>query len=332
MRAPANRAVEIAGFLEQSGWGAAEASPFLADFSPRRYARLIKSDGSTAILMDADADQKTSEFVEIADVLRNVGLSAPGIYAALPEQGFVLMEDLGRQNFGRMLDSGANPKSLYQCAVDVLVHLHKNFLDVHKAALDLPCFGGALFAAQVELFLDVYFPYAQEREATIGERQAFEAAWRQALKGVEALPQSLLLRDYMPDNLMDLPARSGVQSVGLLDFQDAGLGPAVYDVASLCEVVRRDVDHGMLSDMIAYYYQQAKPDLSLSELTSACHVLAAQRHMRVLGILVRLVAKTGQNEKLHYMPRLWDYLRVLMQDEKLKPVREWLYQTGMVHE
>lgn len=323
MRNPNNRAVEIAGFLEQIGWADADASPFIADFSPRRYARLKKEDGKNAILMDADADQKTTEFIEVADVLRSLSLSAPIIYEASPAQGLVLLEDFGRQNFGRMLDSGADAKPFYKRAVDVLVHLHTHFSDRHKATLDLPCFGGALFASQVEIFLDDYFPYASGREATTGERQGFEAAWKQVLRGVENLPQSLLLRDYMPDNLMDLSQRAGVQSVGLLDFQDAGLGPTAYDLASLCEVVRRDGGDMLLLEMLAYYHQMAKPNLSLQELISACHVLAAQRHMRILGLLVRLVAKTGQNEKLQYQARIRDYLNVLMQLPELMPVKLW---------
>lgn len=317
------RAIEIAGFLEQCGWGDADAAPFLADFSPRRYARLTKNSGTTAILMDADGNQKTPEFIEVAGVLRSLSLSTPEIYAANPDQGLVLLEDFGRQNFGRMLDAGAEAKPLYKRAVDVLVHLHRNFSDAQKAALDLPAFGGALFASQVELFLDVYFPYVKERDATRDEGEAFRDAWKQVLKGVEALPQTLLLRDFMPDNLMDLPHRTGVQSVGLLDFQDAGFGPIAYDLASLCEVVRRETDQNLLNEMIAYYHQQAKPKLSLQELTQACHVLAAQRHLRILGILVRAAAN-GQPEKLQFMPRIWDYLHSLLQHSVLNPVREWL--------
>lgn len=325
-----NRALEIAAFLEQSGWADAEAAPFLADFSPRRYARLKKPDGQVAILMDADLDQKTVSFIEIDELLRSLSLSAPEIYAALPEQGLVLMEDFGRQNFGRMLDTGADPEPLYKRAVDVLVQLHKNFAAIDKANLDLTAFGGALFASQVELFLDVYIPYAKERDATKDEAEAFRAAWKQALRGVEALPQSLLLRDYMPDNLMDLPDRTGAQSVGLLDFQDAGFGPIAYDLASLCETVRRDGGDVLFDAMIDYYHKQAQPNIELQDLKRACVILAVQRHMRILGVLVRIVARTGQNEKLQYMPRIWDYLRQLLQEEALKPIHDWLVQMDMI--
>lgn len=325
MNKPMNdRALEISAFLEQSGWNDAELMPFMADFSPRRYARLQIFDGKTAILMDADRDQKTPEFLEIAELLRSLNLSSPQIYAAWPEQGLVIMEDFGRDNIGRMLDKGAEAQPLYRRAVDVLVDLHKNFAQMDRTQLDLPAYGGALFASQVELFLDDYFPYIQGREANRDEAESFRAAWKDVLTGIEALPQSLLLRDYMPDNLMDLKDRKGVQSTGLLDFQDAGFGPITYDIASLCEVVRRDTDYRLLGEMVEYYHQQAKPPVPLADLKRACHVLAAQRHMRILGIIVRNVARTGQNEKLQFLPRIREYLNYLMQEEALKAVRKWL--------
>ena len=115
-----------------------------------------------------------------------------------------------------------------------------------------------LFASQVELFLDAYFVLVKKREATIGEAEGFRAAWKEALKGIEALPQTLMLRDFMPDNLMQLD-RPGWHGIGLLDFQDGGIGPVAYDLASLCEVVRAMAAIQLLDDMIDYYHAQAAP-------------------------------------------------------------------------
>ncbi len=208
---------------------------------------------------------------------------------------------------------------LYKRAVDVLIHLHQRFDPASARDLDLQLFGGALFASQVELFLDYYIPYARGRDATHEEGESFRAAWKTALKGIEALPQTLMLRDFMPDNLMDLPDGK----IGVLDFQDAGLGPIAYDLASLCEVVRRDGGDAMLADMIDYYHERAKPALSIVELTRACTILGAQRHMRILGIIARLV-RQGREEKLAFLPRIRVHLYGLLQNEALKPVWEWV--------
>jgi N-acetylmuramate 1-kinase len=319
-----NRALEITTFLTQHGWDTADQMPLEADFSPRRFARLRHDDGRRAILMDADPDQKTPEFVDIAKLLRGVDVCAPEIFAADLEHDLVLMEDFGSRNVGRSLDGGTEAMPLYRRATDVLVRIHQRFEPGMAKGLDLPTFGGALFASQVELFLDAYIPHAVGREATREESEGFRAAWKTALKGIETLPQTLMLRDYMPDNLMELPNGK----IGVLDFQDGGFGPIAYDLASLCEVVRRDGGDKILSDLITYYHEHAKPALSLTELTRACHVLAAQRHMRILGIVARRATK-GQPDKLDYLPRIWRYLRQLLQDEALEPVRDWVAQTNI---
>jgi aminoglycoside/choline kinase family phosphotransferase len=274
--------------------------------------------------MDANPDQNTFLFVGIAEILRDLNLAAPEIYAAHAEAGLALMEDFGDRNFGRMIDAGEEAKPLYRRAADVLIHLHQSF-DVSRArGIDMPIFGAALFASQVELFLDAGFVFAKQREATFEEAENFRAGWKLALKGIDALPQTLMLRDFMPDNLMDLPNRSGVKSVGLLDFQDGGIGPIAYDLASLCEVVRRDTPPGILDELIDYYHERASPKLAKAELRRVCRILAAQRHMRILGILARRALKTGHRDKLAWTPRIWDYLGELIQDDSLKPVRAWI--------
>jgi hypothetical protein len=273
--------------------------------------------------MDADPDQNTSQFVSIAKLLRGLKISAPEIFAANPLRGLVLMEDFGTQNFGRLIDESGEAQPLYRLAIDLLVQLHKTFDKESAKNIDLPIFGGAVFATQAELFLDAYFPLVKKRDATRDECESFRAAWKETLKGIDTLPQTLMLRDFMPDNLMELPNRENFQSVGVLDFQDAGLGPLAYDIASLCEVVRRDGGNQRLDYMVTYYYQQAKPTLSIEELMRTCQILSAQRHVRILGIVARLAQK-GRKEKLEYIPRILGFLDQLLQNESLISVKIWM--------
>lgn len=287
-------------FLTFAGWGTALREPLCADFSSRRFTRLrrgAEAEAATAVLMEAEADQNTEAFARVGRILRGMGLSAPELLAEDASRGFVLMEDFGSRNMGAMIDAGAEPLPLLLRAAEVLAHLHKSF-DV-AAGEGLPVFDAARFVAQAELYLDEWIPYAEGRSVTAEEREAFRAAWRERLRMVEALPRSLLLRDFMPDNLMELDGREGVQSVGLLDFQDAGIGPIAYDLASLCEVVRRDASLGWahFEAVTAHYHALARPSCSLDALREAGRILSALRHARVLGILARL-ARQGRPEKL----------------------------------
>ena len=312
-----NRVLELTAFLHRYGWDSALQIPFAADFSPRRYARLQHPDGRQAVLMDADIDQKTPQFIALAKIVRDLGLSAPDIYAADPPRGLVLMEDFGSQNCGALLDAGADPRPIYERATKVLVQLHRNFVQ-QKSDLALPVFNAALFTEQVELFLETC-----PHEVSTAMRDDFRAAWGAVLQPLDAMPQSLMLRDFMPDNLMDLSDRVGAQSLGILDFQDAGIGPIAYDLASLCETVRRDGGDRMADEVIESYHRQAQPMLSLADLHRACAILSAQRHMRVLGIVTRLITR-GHPEKRAYLPRVARRLTDLLQHPSLHPVQEWV--------
>jgi aminoglycoside/choline kinase family phosphotransferase len=382
---------EVAQFLQAAGWGGAKITPLRADFSSRQFARIERSQGQPrrAILMQAAPDQKTPQFIIVADLLRRCGLSAPETYAADAEKGFVLMEDFGDATFGRLLDGGAQPLPLYRRAADVLVRLHRAFdpawinechkdaqkagvipddflfgraserkkidpesslvIQQHNRKLDsgfvppsqasvgrpgmthpyyenqfnLPVFNAAMFATQAELFLDSYFPHVHNRAASDEEREAFRKAWLEVLAPLDALPRSLMLRDFMPDNVMNLPEREGLSSTGLLDFQDGGIGPVAYDIASLCECVRRDAPSSLLDDSAAYYHAQ-NPVMPLSDLRRACYVLSAQRHARVLGILVRLAETQGRKDMLAHISRVRNCLDGSLRQEALKPIKKWV--------
>jgi aminoglycoside/choline kinase family phosphotransferase len=325
---PDRRADNVAAFLERHKYASAPRQNFAADFSPRRYARLTQTDGKTVILMDADADQKTCEFVALATRLRQMDISVPEIYAVDIPNGLVLMEDFGSQNFGAMVDAGDDAKTYCRWAATVLSRIHGVY-DHGLTDIQLPVFDAALFVQQVEHYIDEYIPYVMGRGATATERADFIAAWQRIFAAMPPQPQTLMLRDYMLDNLMYLPERPGWRSVGVLDFQDAGLGPMTYDLASLCEQVRRDLGEDAINDVVAYYVGQTKTALSTADWLHACHIFAAQRHMRILGRIAHLVVKAGRPEKLAYLPRVKKYLDFLLQDPALKPVLQWLEETGI---
>lgn len=324
------REEEIASFLTDAGWAKANTENMDADFSTRRFTRLHKEDGSTAVLMDADAEQKTEVFVVIAWLLRGLNLSAPEIYSEQKHKGLVLMEDFGDGNIGRLMDSGMHQAGdFYARAAGVLAHMHQNFVITTVRDLKLPIFTVNLFVKQVEKFLDGYVPYALKRTATEDERKSFRAAWLGVMQPIEAIPQTLILRDFMPDNVMDLPERKAWQSFGLLDFQDAGIGPISYDLASFCEVVRRDGGDIYLKRVLTDYHQKLKPACTLEVLLKSGTILAAQRHTRILGILGGLAQKDPQSPKLGYLQRVEDYVKYLIHDASMKPVLDWMKSVGL---
>lgn len=318
---------QIKGLLAGAGWGGADRVAMGADWSTRRYERLTRQGTAptSAILMDADGAgaAQVPPFIQICALLRQCGLSAPEPYAATPDQGLLLLEDFGDDSFARLLEGGADPGPLYRLATDVLIHLHDRFRLDQPGAAGLPRYDLALFSAQVRLFGDAYFPAAGQ---PLGEaaRAALDAAWRVVLESVLGLlPVSLLLRDYHPGNLMWLPARAGVRACGLLDVQDAGIGPVSYDLLSLLEDARRDVDPDIQMAMRARYLN-ARPGIEPAAFNASYAVMGAVRHARILGRVAQLCSQGGSARQLAFLARVWGQFAQSLRHPLLAPVADFV--------
>jgi aminoglycoside/choline kinase family phosphotransferase len=127
-----------------------------------------------------------------------------------------------------------------------------------------------------------------------------------------------VLRDYHAENLLWLPARTGLGRVGLLDYQDALRGHPVYDLISLVEDARRDVGPGIAARLKARYV--AARGLDATEFGEACAVLAAQRNLKIVGIFARLARRDGKRQYLRLIPRVWAHLQRDLSHPALAPL------------
>ncbi|OYX10677.1 MAG: tRNA (adenosine(37)-N6)-threonylcarbamoyltransferase complex ATPase subunit type 1 TsaE [Rhizobiales bacterium 32-66-8] len=238
------RAAEL--LIEAAGFGAAERRYMQGDASSRSYSRLVLPDHS-AVLMNAPRRpdgppvrrglpysrlvhlaEDVSAFVGLARGLRDAGFSAPEIYAADLERGLLVTEDFG--DAGVVEGTPPAPiKPRYEAAVEVLAALHSQTLPTvlpvaPGIAHVLPVFDVEAFLIEAELMLDWYLP---ARNVPLDQvvRDEFILLWRNALGPVQSEPHTWILRDYHSPNLIWLPERTGTDRVGLIDFQDAVLGP-----------------------------------------------------------------------------------------------------------
>ncbi|MCB2099976.1 MAG: phosphotransferase [Rhodobacterales bacterium] len=318
-----DRAAAIAAFLDRSGWGAARRGFLAGDASFRRYDRLEGQGGARAVLMDAPPPQEdVRPFAAIARHLRGLGLSAPEILAEDPAAGLLLIEDLGDGLMARLLADGADPEPLYTLAVDGLAALH----DHGPAALPgagVPPYDLEPLLREACLLTDWFLPAALGRPTAPAVRADYVDAWKAVLGPALAGPPTLVLRDFFPDNLMVLPDRPGVASLGLLDFQDALAGHPAYDLVSLLEDARRDVPEALAGAMIERYLA-ARPGTDRAAFLAAYRVLGAQRHAKVIGIFTRLWKRDGKPGYMRHMARLWRLLERAAADPALAPLARWL--------
>ncbi|APE45074.1 aminoglycoside phosphotransferase [Sulfitobacter alexandrii] len=308
------RAALADNFLAENGWADAARTRIAGDASNRSYDRLLRADGTTAILMDAppDTGEDVRPFVRIAMHLRQNGLSAPEILAVEERSGFLLLEDLGDDLFARLMQADpARETSLYRAAVDVLISLH-GCEPMPLAACD-----AQWLSDMTEPLFEWYLP-----KDTSGLRTAFKAVFDPLAQAVAAAPHVTILRDYHAQNLLWLPERTGVARVGLLDFQDALAGHRAYDLVSILQDARRDVSTELETDMLAYYLDRVPVDPTTFRRDYA--VLGVQRNLRILGIFARLAKRDGKASYVDLVPRVWNYVQRNLAHPELKPLAEVL--------
>ncbi len=312
----------ITAFLDGAGWAGASRETLAADASFRRYDR-IRLGARRAVLMDAPPEHEDiTPFIDLARHLRGLGYSAPEPIEADLDAGLLLLEDLGDDTFTRLLTQGADERSLYLLATDLLIDLHRRPRE--QCVFDaLPPYSDRMFLDEAALLVDWYVPAALGNSLAADARASYVAMWRAVLPLARTVPETLVLRDYHVDNLMRIEGRVGIAACGLLDFQDAVAGPVSYDFVSLVGDARRDVPRALVGELRRRYLD-ALPHIDANDFDRSCAILGAQRHCKVIGIFTRLCVRDAKPGYLDHIPRVWRLLDSALAHPALAGIGAWL--------
>ncbi len=319
-----DRTLEINNFLKSTGWQNASRALLANDASPRRYHRLIDTHRQ-AILMDAPpADMSIAPFLRIACHLKSIGFSAPDIIAGDHILGLALIEDFGDTSYNQILRTDPDrDDELYGLAVDVLSALHRLPSD-QAIAPETPEYSLEILLEEVSRFILWYVPAVTGVPAPPALANEFQELWSNALKPVFEQPKTLVFRDFHIDNLIHLEHRTGIQRCGLLDFQDAVIGAGAYDLVSLLEDARRDIDDTLINAMRDRYYQSMQMQGPTQDRFNAAYaVLGAQRHTKIIGLFVRLCVRDAKPVYLAHIPRVWKLLESSLCHPALSTLKTW---------
>ncbi|MCL9999292.1 MAG: phosphotransferase [Erythrobacter sp.] len=303
----------LAEFVSYAGWADARVEPLPGDASFRRYFRLARA-GEAAMLMHAPPPHEDpAPFLHVAHWLNDNGLRAPAILAEDAGKGWVLTEDFGND---RMRDwlyvNPGEERAAYAAAVDALAALH-SLPPGPFAPYDM-----AVYQREAALLTEWWCP----AQGLTVDAEGYAAAWDAVLAPVLArqTPGVTVLRDYHAENIMLLGGKASAPQ-GLIDFQDALVGHPAYDLVSLLQDARRDVDVHLETAMLLHY--SAAIGGADDDFLADYATLGAQRNAKIVGIFTRLNARDGKPRYLAMIPRVWAALERDLAHPALEPVAAW---------
>jgi aminoglycoside/choline kinase family phosphotransferase len=278
--------------------------PASEDASFRRYWRVALEGGGTYVAMDAPPEKEDCRpFVQVARLLVAAGVHAPRVHAEDLAQGFLLLDDLGTRTYLQEL-SAANAARLFSDATDALVRWQ-----LATRPGELPPYDAALLRREMSLFPEWYVGRHLNKALSDEQARSLESIFSLLAQSALAQPAVYVHRDYMPRNLMVCEPNPGV-----LDFQDAVLGPITYDIVSLMRDAFVSWPEDQVLDWTVRYWEKAKRaglpvDADFGEFWRAFEWMGLQRHLKVLGIFARIHYRDGKPHYLTDTPRFLNYAR-----------------------
>ena len=284
---------------------AASLEPASSDASFRRYFR-TSAGGRSYIVMDAPPSQGDCRpFLHVAGLLKEAGVHVPAALAEDLPRGFLLLEDLGRQTYLDVLDEG-NADQLFADAIAALILWQRA-----TRSGSLPPYDRAFLHRELMLFPEWYVTRHLKLELTAMDMMALQDTFKLLEDSALAQPQVFMHRDYMPRNLM-----VSTPNPGVLDFQDAVMGPITYDITSLFRDAFISWPEAQVKEWRLKYWDSARHaglplPADVREFERASDWMGMQRHLKVLGIFARINYRDGKPHYLKDVPRFLNYLRAV---------------------
>ena len=314
-RVQTERIKELQGWLEERLGTGTRLTPLAGDASARRYYRVCTDNEQNAVLMDAIAlPECMAPFIAAGADLSRGGLRTPRILASDEKSGLLLLEDAGDVSFlGALQGLGRTSDELCGTVNDPVVTVYRRALDEILTMHQMPCahlndYNDVLIDKEISLFRDWFL----RRELGVDHFDIhWNRHWNQLRKTLTENAadqrQVWVHRDFHSRNLMFTGA--DVRPL-LLDFQDAVRGPACYDIVSLLRDYYYRLDARQFDFLRAHFAALAQGAGSVAGDVFERHfdLLAAQRHLKVIGIFTRLKHRDGKLAYVKDIPLAWNYL------------------------
>lgn len=301
-----------------------DVRPASSDASFRRYFRVTSvNTGRTFIVMDAPPGKEDCRpFIHITGLLRGVRVNAPEIITMDLENGFLLLDDLGNRQYLDHLDQ-QNSDRLYS---DALVSL----VNMQRIEDDLPAYDRQKLLDEMGLFEPWYMNRHLGIKLDAAQKSALDAVFQLLIDSALEQPRVFVHRDYHSRNLMLVDDNNP----GVIDYQDAVIGPVTYDLVSLFKDCYIEWPRDRVENWLDQYLQQTAVEITVnrSQFIRWFDLMGVQRHLKVLGIFARLNYRDGKSQYLGDLPLTLKYVvDACDRYEELSPLLGLLENTVFQH-
>ncbi|UCB55439.1 MAG: phosphotransferase [Thiotrichales bacterium] len=302
----------------------ADIRPASADASFRRYFRVTDSNnGQTFVVMDAPPDKEDCEpFIHITRLLRSVNVNAPSIITMDLERGFLLLDDLGDRQYLDYLDD-ASSEALYRDALTALLRMQ-------LIQNQLPPYDRGRLLDEMGLFEPWYLNTHLGISLDQNQKSVLDGIFELLIDSALEQPQVFVHRDYHSRNLMLVDSNNP----GVIDYQDAVIGPVTYDLVSLLKDCYIEWPREKIEYWLDEYLQLTSIDIPVDRqrFIRWFDLMGVQRHLKVLGIFARLNYRDGKSQYLNDLPLTLQYvLDSCHRYEELSPLLELFEATVLQH-
>jgi aminoglycoside/choline kinase family phosphotransferase len=298
----------LAWLRDDLGQAVESLEPASGDASFRRYFR-VRIGGTSHIAMDAPPPRENVRpFVAVAGLLRECGVETPAIHAADPERGFLLLSDFGTRHYSDCLSADSADR-LYGDALATLFRLQTG---VGIDAAGLPPYDDALLRRELEIFREWFLGGLLQLKPEPSEAALLDRVWPVLIASALEQPRVFVHRDFHSRNLMVLDEAVP----GVLDFQDAVIGPVTYDLVSLLRDCYVAWPPARVEGWMAGHRDRLR-QVGLIDEEQALRfrrwfdLMGMQRHLKAIGIFARLKLRDGKTGYLKDIPRTFGYVRAV---------------------
>ncbi|MFT7432411.1 MAG: tRNA threonylcarbamoyl adenosine modification protein YjeE [Alphaproteobacteria bacterium] len=308
-------------FMDSLGFEQAQLTATSPDCSFRTYYR-TNIDGEKLIVMDAPPPVEEIEpFIYMTNYLQLKGVHAPAIHGLDVKSGYMLLEDLGAMPFSEICKDEQHQEKWLEKAVDLLAHI------ANGETADVWTYDSHTAWLEAQRYTDWYLPSITGKATDVSDREAFKQSWLMAWPTLSKLPKTTCHWDYHVDNLMAIEdtdaGETGFYDVGVIDYQDARVGPICMDIACLLED-RFPASETLKGQLIDRFLSKLDVSVNKDDFMAGYNLCVAHRFFKITGLLVRLEQRDARVGATARMPQVWQTLNKALEHEACAGIRKVL--------